>query len=359
VESLKNVTFKKELGSYHWKTMANLAVVKELALTVKQAGVSFDEASLFKAVELAKTDLTTELVKEFTELQGIIGGLYARAQGLGESVALAIQYQFNPLFAGDTIPPTVEGQLLGLADRIETITAMFGKGFAPTGSKDPFALRRAASAIVKILAETKTNLQLTLREVLGAAGTESEQGIGPDDKLQPDSPVRAFLKERQRFDLQEVRGFSYDVVNAVMATGAYDVRDTIARAQAITQVLGTPEFKAICDVFKRIKNISIQAEEKGYATSSPGYVALPPETELLDSAFHMLVPQVQQLVGRRSYVEALMLIASLSPTVNKFFEGVMVLDPNNIALRGHHLALIGEIKDRFSTIADFSEIVTG
>jgi glycyl-tRNA synthetase beta chain len=115
-----------------------------------------------KAVELAKTDLTAELVKEFTELQGIIGGLYARAQGLGETVAAAIYSQYTPASIEDAIPPTVEGQLLGLADRIQTIVAMFGIGNAPTGSKDPFALRRAANAIVKILAES--GLPLTLRD---------------------------------------------------------------------------------------------------------------------------------------------------------------------------------------------------
>ncbi len=142
VESLKSVTFQKELGSYHWKTEANLAVVRELAATVKAAGLAFDEAALLKAVELAKTDLTTELVKEFTELQGIIGGLYARAQGLGERTALAIYEQYIPASSEDNGPVSVEGQLLGLADRIQTITAMFGIGNAPTGSKDPFALRR-------------------------------------------------------------------------------------------------------------------------------------------------------------------------------------------------------------------------
>ncbi len=153
VESLKAVTFQKELGSYYWKTEQNLRVAGELARTVKAAGVAFDEVALLKAVELAKTDLTTELVKEFTELQGIIGGLYARAQGLGEATAQAIYDQYTPASMEDAIPKTVEGQLLGIADRIQTITAMFGIGMAPTGSKDPFALRRAANAIVKILLE--------------------------------------------------------------------------------------------------------------------------------------------------------------------------------------------------------------
>ena len=145
MESLKNVTFQKELGSYYWKTEQNLAVANALATIVKGADAPFDESALFKAIELAKTDLTTELVKEFTELQGIIGGLYARAQGLGERIALAIYDQYTPASIEDPIPVSIEGQLLGIADRMQTIVAMFGIGNAPTGSKDPFALRRAAN----------------------------------------------------------------------------------------------------------------------------------------------------------------------------------------------------------------------
>src|SRR5580658_8042595 len=166
MESLKNVTFQKELGSYYWKTEQNLAVAAALAAEVQKDGPAFDESALFKAVELAKTDLTTELVKEFTELQGVIGGLYARAQGLGERVALAIYSQYTPASTEDEIPPSIEGQLLGLADRIQTITAMFGIGFKPTGSKDPFALRRAGNGIIKILAES--DLELTLNGIYSA-----------------------------------------------------------------------------------------------------------------------------------------------------------------------------------------------
>ena len=358
-ESLKHVTFKKELGSYHWKTMANLAAVKELALTVKQAGVSFDEASLYQAVELAKTDLTTELVKEFTELQGEIGGLYARAQELGEPVASAIYYQFRPSSAHDIIPPTVEGQLLGLADRIQTITAMFDKGFEPTGSKDPFALRRAASAIVKILAESK--LPLTLRDVLHAPGTEPEQGVGPDGKFQPDSPVRAFLKERQRFDLQEVRGFSYDVVNAVLAEGADDVRDAIERAEAFTAARLSENFIAICMAFKRMKNILRQAEEKGEqigAKTFRGATLKEPDELQLYEASQRVAARVAALRRQRNYSEALEAIATLRPVVDAFFDNVMVMVPDR-DLRAARLGLIQFVLDGFSGIADFSEIVTG
>jgi glycyl-tRNA synthetase beta chain len=211
VESLKNVTFQKELGSYHWKTEQNLIVAKALAAIVQSAGVQFNEAALLKAVELAKTDLTAELVKEFTELQGIIGGLYARAQHLGERVALAIYEQYTPAGIEDPIPVSVEGQLLGIADRIQTITAMFGIGQIPSGSKDPFALRRAANAIVKILAESE--LPLTIFDVITAAAPE------PANR----EAVTGFFRERLHFYLKDVRNFAYDVVNAVLAVGTDDV----------------------------------------------------------------------------------------------------------------------------------------
>jgi glycyl-tRNA synthetase beta chain len=334
------------LGSYAWKTEQNLAIARALATKVKGAGVVFDEAALLKAVELAKTDLTTELVKEFTELQGIIGGLYARAQGLGEAVAKAIYDQYTPASIEDAIPSTVEGQLLGLADRIHTIVAMFGIGMAPTGSKDPFALRRAANSIVKILAES--GLPLTLGDVLAASGAEAANR----------AQVLAFFRERLHFYLKDVRNFAYDVVNAVLATDADDVRDAIARAEALTQVRGSDDFAAISAAFKRIKNILRQAEEKGFALGSPAGVQLAPEAQQLLSVSSALAPRVAALRNERNYAEALAEIASLRPIVDGFFDKVMVLDPDE-KLRGAHLALIDEVLRNFSGIADFSEIVTG
>jgi glycyl-tRNA synthetase beta chain len=345
VESLKAVTFQKKLGSYHWKTEANLTVAGALANAVKTAGGTLDEAALLKAVALAKTDLTTELVKEFTELQGIIGGLYAQAQGLGEAVAKAIYDQYTPASIEDPIPSTTEGQLLGIADRIQTITAMFGIGSAPTGSKDPFALRRAANGIVKILAES--GLPLTLGDVLKAAG--------PDDANR--EQVAAFLRERLNFYLKDVRGFAYDVVNAVLATDADDVRDAIARAEALTAARESADFEAISAAFKRIKNILRQAEEKGFAIGSPKDVTLAPEAQQLFDAAAALAPTVGRLREQRAYGEALTAIATLRPVVDAFFDKVMVLDPDE-KVRGANLSLIDSVLRGFSGIADFSEIVT-
>jgi glycyl-tRNA synthetase beta chain len=345
VDSLKNVTFQKELGSYLWKTEENLTVTRVLAEKVKAAGVDCDEASLLKAVELAKTDLTTELVKEFTELQGVIGGLYAKAQGLGENVAQAIYAQYTPASIEDTIPQTIEGQLLGLADRIQTITAMFGIGNAPTGSKDPFALRRAANSIVKILAES--DLPLTLTDVIASSGADGA------NKEQVDN----FFRERLSFYLKDVRGFTYDVVNAVLAAGADDVRDAIARAKALTEARESADFAAISAAFKRIKNILRQAEEKGFALGSPKDVTLAPEAQQLADAAGLLAPEVASLRKLRFYGQALEAIATLRPVVDAFFDKVMVLDPD-AAIRGAHLGLINEVLSGFSGIADFSEIVT-
>jgi glycyl-tRNA synthetase beta chain len=347
VESLKNVTFQKELGSYHWKTEQNLAVVKGLYARMPQvSAIICDWTALEIATRLAKTDLTTELVKEFTELQGVIGGLYAKAQDLGATVARAVYDQYTPASADDPIPAALEGKLLGLADRIQTITAMFGIGAAPTGSKDPFALRRAANGIIKILAESE--IPLALASVLNAAATKEANRQQLSD----------FFRERLQFYLKEVRGFAYDVVNAVLATDADDVRDAIARAEALTAVRGSEDFAAISAAFKRIKNILRQAEEKKFALGSANDVTLSAEAQRLADEAAALAPKVAKLRQERAYGEALALIATLRPAVDAFFDKVMVLDPDP-RVRGAHLGLIDEVLRGFSGIADFSEIVTG
>jgi glycyl-tRNA synthetase beta chain len=346
VESLKNVTFQKELGSYFWKTKENQAVVKKLVNAMP--GVNwqpYDWSALDKATELAKTDLTCELVKEFTELQGVIGGLYAKAQGLGDTVAEVIYAQYTPASTEDAIPETVECRLFGVADRVQTVTAMFGIGMAPTGSKDPFALRRAANGIIKILAES--DIPLGLASVLNAAAAKDASRQQLND----------FFRERLSFYLKDVRGFAYDVVSAVLATGADDVRDAIARAEALTAARESADFAAISAAFKRIKNILRQAEEKKFEIGSAKDVKLSEEAQQLSDATSALAPKVAELRQQRAYGEALAAIATLRPAVDAFFDKVMVLDPDPV-IRGAHLGLIDEVLRSFSGIADFSEIVT-
>jgi glycyl-tRNA synthetase beta chain len=359
VELLKSVTFQKELGSYYDKTESNATTAAMIADLAIVGGTKLDKPGLLLAAKLAKTDLTAELVKEFTELQGIIGGLYARAQGLGETVAQAIYWQYSPASSDDPVPPTIEGQLFALADRINSIVDMFAIGFKPTGSKDPFALRRAASGIVKILAES--DLPIGVDAISHIAIQASSQANAHETR----ESVKEFLRERLDFYLRENRSFSYDVVAATLAAGDDNVPDVVARAQALTAVRGSENFAAISAAFKRIKNILRQAAEK----RAEGKQAEPIPTQvnralLIDETERKLYTEstrlaaiVEQLRAQQKYPEALGQIATLRPHVDNFFDKVMVMAPE-LELRQNRLALISTVLREFSKVADFSEIVS-
>ena len=343
VKLLENVTFQKDLGSYAEKSNRVRTLSAVLAALAISRDAMVDAAAIEAVATLAKTDLTTELVKEFTELQGIIGGLYARSQGLPATVADAIYDQYLPASASDAIPRSREGCIVGLADRIDTIASMFELGMEPTGSKDPFALRRAANAIVKILAES--TLPLTLSDVLTAATPTAEVS----------ARLYSFFNERIDFYLREGRGQAYDVVKAAMAAGNDDIRDLVARAEAVTAVRGSEDFLSVTAAFKRMKNILTQADfhpEPGAATIAEEST---PEGSLLRKydEVHGIVVELRQ---RNAYREALEAIATIRPEVDAFFEQVMVMDPDP-EVRIQRLTLLATIVSGFSGIADFSEIV--
>ena len=343
VKLLENVTFQKDLGSYAKKSKRVEDIAQNLATLCRARGKQLDEKGIGEAARLAKTDLTTELVKEFTELQGVIGGLYARRQGMSAVVADAIYDQYLPASADDAIPRSAEGAVLGLADRIDTIAGMFGLGMEPTGSKDPFALRRAANAIVRILAESE--LPLLLSDVFSSAQVQ------PEVKTK----LEAFFGERIDFYLREARGQAYDVVKAVMVPGYDDIRDAVARAEAVTAARGSEDFLAVSAAFKRMKNILAQADfhlDSGTATvASEGT----PERNL-HRKYAELVATVGERCQRHAYREALEVIATIRPEVDAFFEKVMVMDPD-LDVRHQRLFLLATILKSFSSIADFSEIV--
>ena len=352
LELLKPVTFQKDLGSYFDKSQINLRTAKALAAAAVVQGISLDEEALEQAALLAKTDLTTELVKEFTELQGVIGGLYARAQGLGETVAAAIGAQYLPASMDDPIPHTAEGQIVGLADRMATIVAMFSIGLEPSGSKDPFALRRAANGVIKILAES--GLPLTLTEVQRLAEQQSAQA----PREQGGERVAAFLTDRLDFYLRETSGCAYDAANAVLAAGVTTVPDAIARARALTEVRGTDDMLAISTAFKRIKNILHQAREQN-AGAVEGEIVDGDLVEPAERRLHAVAldraPLMETLRAGHKYAQALECVAALRPAVDEFFDTVMVMAPE-AHLRRNRLALIASVLGNFSRIADFSEI---
>ena len=363
VESLKSVTFHKDLGSYFDKSVRTKLLVDELAAELLPHAVNLNRSAAFEAAALAKTDLTCELVKEFTELQGIIGGLYARSQGLKDKIASAIYSHYSPNSSEDGIPPTIEGQLLAIADKADSIAGMFGIGAEPTGSRDPFGLRRAASGIVRILAEGELRLGLKTVVELSVGGYNPElfpAWKGPRNRLVAD--IGLFFADRVNFYLQDVRNFAYDIVNAVGRASVDDVKDAIARAEALASVRDSEDFKAISGAFKRIKNIVRQAEDKGevFAAWEDGKLSsqLPEaEEKALINAFNEATGKVNQLAAKRDYREAFETIATLRPAVDAFFERVMVMAPDP-ELRKARLGMIRHIREGFLAIADFSEIVT-
>ncbi|MCU1284333.1 MAG: glycyl-tRNA synthetase beta chain [Acidobacteriales bacterium] len=360
VEMLKAVTFQKDLGSYYEKA-------KRMAHLVNIGGADFDapgrkinRKALHEAAWLAKTDLTTELVKEFTELQGVVGGLYAKAQCLAPAVADAIYDHYRPLSMEDESPRTLESALLALADKSDSIAGMFALGLQPTGSKDPFALRRQANGIVKIIVEHKLPVDLRMLfhvALIGYKGSDAEKKFTNLDKY-ADS-ISAFFRERLEFYLRDVRGFAYDEVNAVLAAGYDRVTDALDRVEAVAEVRKSADFEPISVAFKRIKNILRQANEAGKSPMGEFNAAgLPdPAEKQLAEIVEMKAPIVAELRHKHQYVAALAEIAQLRPALDTFFEKVMVMVEDE-KLRSNRLALLQKMLNNFSTIADFSEIVT-
>ncbi len=310
VEDLKHVTFHAKLGSYYDKTQRNVALVSQLG-----GGEAAQRAAL-----LAKCDLTTELVKEFTELQGVVGGLYARAQGEAEEVWQAIYDQYEPLPRGRT------GQIVALADRLETLQGFFGLGLMPTGSRDPFALRRAALGVVRILIEGGHQISI------------------PSD-------LRDFILDRVRYYFRELRGYRYDEVNAVLAAGADNLPDAAKRLEAVSRVRPSENFEPLATSFKRIKNILHQAAWSDGTEPDAELMEAGAERELYDQ-FQRVRAEIRQL----GYPEALSAIASLRPHVDRFFDKVLVMAPDE-RVRRNRLSFLAQLLREFSTIADFSEIV--
>ena len=367
VSWLKNVTFQKDLGSYYDKTMRVQRLCSWSCEDLKQAGVQVRPGVVHKATCLAKTDLTTELVKEFTELQGIVGGLYASVQVLDKEmpdatrqlIAQTIYDQYKPESAEDSVPRSIEGAVLSICDKADTIAGMFALGLQPTGSKDPFALRRQANGIVKTIAEHKLPLSLS-RLLELARGTYNDSATEKKFKRDFDyeTASRSFFRERLEFYLRDQLGFAYDVVNAVLTAGDDDVVDSVVRATAVKSVLHMPEFQAIAAAAKRIRNILKQAADKKVriAGNFECLADASHEEKLLAAYMERNAARIESFRQARDYKGALQLLSTARETVDAFFDKVMVMVDDE-RLRANRLALLQTLLKEFSTIADFSEIV--
>jgi glycyl-tRNA synthetase beta chain len=351
---LAKVTYESRLGSYADKVERVRSIARWLMeqwfnLGISQAHV----ADADRAAELAKCDLATEMVREFPELQGILGGLYARAQGEPDDVADAVYDHYRPVGLDDPIPRNLIGCGVALADKLDSIVGCFAVGIIPTGSSDAYALRRAALGIVKVVLDKK--LPLSLRLAIGSA-SKALHVHAPKRTVSPaqETQILEFILDRAKFVFRERAGFSYDEVNAVFRAGADDLVDAQKRLVALRAIRKSKNFEPLTVSFKRIRKILEKADLKDGVTVNPELFQSDAERELFSAGREATVKvQAEKRAGR--YEQALDRIAGLRKSVDRFFEEVMVMDEDK-AIRENRLALLSEQLREFTTIADFSEI---
>ncbi|HTV60306.1 MAG TPA: glycine--tRNA ligase subunit beta [Verrucomicrobiae bacterium] len=354
---LAAVTYESRLGSYRDKVERMRAIARWLAEQWFSAGVTqADVAGSDRAAELAKCDLITEMVGEFPELQGIVGGLYARAQGEPEEIAWAVYDHYKPVGLDDPLPRNLTGCAVSFADKLDSLVACFAVGAIPTGSSDPFALRRAALGIIKVILDKRLPLSLAAA-VSAAARALHEHPPRIQAGVEVEKQVLDFLLERARFILREKHGFAYDEINAAFAAGADNLADAVDRVAAINAIRHSRDFIPLAAAFKRIRNIlekSAGKAERGQTAVNPELFREAPERELFTAA-QKIGERSTQMRKARHYRQALETISGLRPSVDLFFDKVLVMAEEE-DVRRNRIALLGSLLKEFSTIADFSEI---
>lgn len=343
-EKLRTVTFQGKLGSLFDKTerIAGLAV-----FIAEQLG--FDTTLAQRAGQLSKADLVSSMVYEFTDLQGIAGEYYAKHDGEAEEVAKAMCEQYLPKFAGDELPSTNTGALIAIADRLDTIAGIFGLGQTPTGSKDPFGLRRASIAVLRILVEKQLNLDLK-------ALLEKAISQYPDlPKGEATLPVALeYMLERFKASYSEA-GIPAEVFQAVSAKALSCPLDIDNRVQAVNAFRQLPEAPALAEANKRVSNILAKQEESPAATVDASLLEIDAEKTLAKDVAN-LSAEVAPLFAKADYTQALQVLARLQQPVDAFFTDVMVMT-DNVAVRNNRLALLQQLRGLFAEIADISCLV--
>lgn len=332
LEKLKGVTFHAKLGTLSDRVGRITDLARRLAPLV-----GADPEAAAQAARLAKADLVTGMVGEFPELQGLMGGYYAQAEGLPAKVAAAIRDHYKPQGPGDALPAGPEGAALALADKFDSLTGFFGIDEKPTGSRDPYALRRSALGVIRIVLEGQ--IRLPLREIAG------------DDLL-------AFFADRLKVLLRD-QGKRHDLVDAVFALGDDDLVRIVARVDALNGFLTTEDGANLLAGFKRATNI-LRAEEKKGAMPAGSAVAMngAPAAELtLIQALADAEPAVGAALAREDFVAAMQALSGLRGPVDAFFEDVLV-NAEDPAERDNRLRLLIQVRDAMGRVADFS-LVTG
>lgn len=338
VGQLDHIVFQEKLGSYRDKTERVRALCRQLG----------GDQDMETAAQLSKADLSTEMVRELPELQGVMGGLYAREQGYSEPVWKAIYEHYRPVSLEDDSPSTRNGAILSISDKLDTVGGCLSVGIVPTGSSDPFALRRQAQGIVKILFDRQIDCPLPRLAEMAQQNFSSER---PEQELRHE--VLEFLQRRVRFLFQH-KGIPYDVLNAVLAVGIEAVYPAYQKALALVNLKGEADFEAVASAYKRIKNILANQNIEASSVSESD-LAEPAELRLYQ-AFRELETKVEADLKKSDYPRALRRIAGLRGSVDRFFDEVLVLTDDE-RLRRNRLRLLHDLSELFLRIADISEIV--
>lgn len=341
--ALESLAFGAKLGSMAEKNER----LEKLSGALAEA-VGADGQAAARAGHLAKCDLVTGMVFEFPELQGIMGGHYAAADGEGEAVADAIAEQYLPAGSGDALPRSPIGAVLAMADRLDTLVGGFASGRQPTGAKDAFGLRRAAFGLLKI--STHSAPELELDDWLGQAAA------GYPDELDAAASLPAlheFLRERLRSMLLDA-GHATDTVLAVLAVVRLKPSEAFARAQAVEAFRGRAEAEALVTANKRIANILRQAGERPIAASTPQHEGPPAQTELA-RALTATHDKLEAALAAGNFDAALLALSRLRAPVDHFFDDVLVMDPDP-DVRARRLALLSELRSAFLKVADIGEL---
>ncbi len=355
--SLDGVLFQEKLGSYRLKGER----IEALALWIA-ARCGARETPVRRAAQLAKCDLTTGMVREFPELQGVMGGLYAREQGEPEPVWKAVYSHYQPTGLGedDGFPANREGAVVSLADKVDSLAAMFAAGAVPTGSRDPFALRRAALGAVRVLFESTEELSFPIeippRELLRESLriVREQQPALPARDGKTESALMEFFTERLRFFLS--RGYRYDELNAVFGAAGLDspVSDLVKRLEALSRFRSSEDFQALSLAFKRVGNI-LAGQTPGDV--DPAFFFEDDEKKLYEE-IEKLRSRADELLVKAQYQEALQELSTLRGAVDRFFDEVLVMAEDR-KLRDNRLALLRELQRLFSRVADLSQLVSG
>lgn len=341
-QGLDSVTFQAKLGSIGDKLRRVVALTREIAPLV-----GADVALAARAAELSKCDLLSAMVGEFPELQGVMGAYYAAADGEDPRVAAAIRDHYLPRGAGDALPAYPVGVAVALADKLDTLAGIFGIGQKPSGTKDPFALRRAAIGVFRIVLERQIDLDLS--EIVGKA--VSAQPVKTQDTS---GEVLAYLQERMRSYYLEV-GYPAESFEAVLATGTTRALDFDQRMRALAKFRERPEAESLAAANKRIANI-LRKSSAGDVAQHIEVSMLSVEAEkTLHGALEAVSAAVTADIAARRYDEALAKLASLRPSIDAFFNDVMVNDPD-AGLRANRLALVSRVRNLFAGVADFSKL---